>query len=509
MKKATHPLATFACIVSVCIIGIIIINACRKVDGVGDYKSINLVLVSRFFKEHTSANLIVQAANGFVRRENEKYHFAEEVIKRVGYPYWDKSMIRKTASKSGRGNSGDSSTLVYIPFVKDSMNTIDASLIIGFSADDTTFAWLCDWQYKELSYTSGMPNNQSAEGIALFFMVMDSYTFGHTKFNITDSNLFSDGHIYYEHGRSIGLLQASQDNRVGRSNVQNLEVCAFYYHCGTPNESVCNDEDGCDFMNCPTDQCFLVDVEFCDDSWPEGGGAGGGTGSGGSGTGGGGTGGGGSGGGGGGGWIPPQCTGGISRSALEDNNCTPGWQPQGGGSNPNYVDPCTKAARLKNDSLYKAKALEMKYAALNSNKEKVYVETSQGNFLYFESPPNEEEVGFTIGDTVQSINHSHNLRTMFSVKDIKTAWDFLTAHRLVDSLFTLGVSTNANTSYIFTIDDPTALESFGDQFFADNDLDEIARIYRGYKIGYSSIDSVNEERFLDFVKRMNIGISLL
>jgi hypothetical protein len=75
--------------------------------------------------------------------------------------------------------------------------------------------------------------SDSSEYLAIFFMIMDRHVFGHTKFAITDTNLFYNNHPYNGNGRRIGLTISNQGGKGYSAYVENLEVCAYYYHCGT------------------------------------------------------------------------------------------------------------------------------------------------------------------------------------------------------------------------------------------------------------------------------------
>ena len=243
--------------------------------------SINAI-EQKFFNTHRTADASEKAIVEYMKRQNDKLHFVAQTVKQIGYPRWDKAIaVSKTdASVNGRGQTGDSANIYYVPFIRDSENFVNASLLISTELNDTTFEYKCNWQYKNFTY--GTPHQDStAERYALFFMIMDYRTFGYTQFKITDTNLFYNNHPYNGNGRRIGLTISNQGGKGYSAYVENLEVCAYYYHCGTPDAAVCNDADGCDFLDCSTGECYLSDVEFCDDSWPVGGGGGGGAGNGG------------------------------------------------------------------------------------------------------------------------------------------------------------------------------------------------------------------------------------
>ncbi|HRF23140.1 MAG TPA: hypothetical protein PLR98_03225, partial [Chitinophagaceae bacterium] len=133
-----------------------------------------------------------------MKRQNDKLHFVAQTVRQIGYPRWDKAMaISKTdASVNGRGQTADSANIYYVPFVRDSQNYVNASLIVKTNPADTSFSYLCDWQYSILNFSTNTITDTTAEKFALFFMVLDKNTFGHQNFNIQDKRLFNGNTNY-------------------------------------------------------------------------------------------------------------------------------------------------------------------------------------------------------------------------------------------------------------------------------------------------------------------------
>ncbi len=77
----------------------------------------------------------------YIQRANDKDNFVEKIISRVGYPRWDKSVIRKGNLVNGRGAT-DSTDITYIPFVRDSQNYVNATLGIFTSPSDTMLKFI-------------------------------------------------------------------------------------------------------------------------------------------------------------------------------------------------------------------------------------------------------------------------------------------------------------------------------------------------------------------------------
>jgi hypothetical protein len=296
---------------------VLIWAACRKTDSKpGTNEQAPSVNETRFFSEHRSANQQVEAITQWVKQQNDKQNFVTQTIKQIGYPRWDKVLITNSPKKGGRG-AEDSSLLVYVPFVRDSQNYVNASMVIRTSSADTSFSYLCDWQYAQLSNTvTGI--SDSAEQFAIFFMVLDKRVMGHTRFTISDTGLFRNATHKANYVKLIDTTGVG-----GRGNllipVESCQTATVYFNdCpyqGNANVPQCNGPNGCD--NCPLctselqyDYCW---IDYIDDG-SGGGNTGGTTGGGGSGS---------------GGTPPtspcPTTTTGNRGSTYE--NCRPGWVP--------------------------------------------------------------------------------------------------------------------------------------------------------------------------------------
>jgi hypothetical protein len=261
------------------------------------------VITQRFFTSATSLNQRGASILNFLKNENDKKEFVIETVSKIGYPKWDKMITtiqKSNANVSSFGGGSDTVTSI-LPFVQEQDTTVKACLIINSTIDDTSYYYLCDWQYHLIAEADGNSYNQ--EKFATFFMKLNKEVFDYTVFNVTDSSLFS---MYPKNAVRIKL----EDN----STTNLYEVCetvTIYYfeECPYPNSVECS--DGCDHCIWCMEN---ISWEYCTTLNPSGGGGApsspGGT------SGGGGT-------GSGGGTTPPSCPG----SVAQTNGCGPGWIP--------------------------------------------------------------------------------------------------------------------------------------------------------------------------------------
>jgi hypothetical protein len=295
--------------------------SCKKTDI---FSSTEIVtknsIEEKFFGTHRTTDPTEKALIDFLKRINDKEDFVEKTARQIGYPRWDKAFTKskKTINSFQAILSGDSTEVFYIPFVRDSQNYVNASMVVRISSSDTSFSYTCDWQYASKPHQI-VPSDTSAEGHALFFMMMDKTVFGHTKFTITDTTLFS-GHSKENPTtlRKIFLLPTSAQ---AGNNLMLYEECLDYAYCGSPD--YCAGE--CDYTNCSGgDVCGTFSICW---TYESGGGGDGGTGTG-TGTG-GTTGGGGSGTGT--GSTPPNCNNTTEPFAKENTNGSNFTEPCSGG----------------------------------------------------------------------------------------------------------------------------------------------------------------------------------
>ncbi len=223
--------------------GFLILGSCKKLDTSQEQnEAVANSYEGQFFNSHRTNDSKENAIVNFVKRINEKENFVNNAIKQIGFPRWDK--ITYYASKYNSNSftsSNDSTTTYYIPFVRDSQNFVNASLIIVANPTDTTFQFKYDWQYLQMQNT---PNSllDSAENFAILFMRLDKAVFGYKKFSITDHNLFKRNNkhaIHVELGDS-----ATQDNL--NAQVTCTTVTITYNDCYAPDSDKCrNGCDGC------------------------------------------------------------------------------------------------------------------------------------------------------------------------------------------------------------------------------------------------------------------------
>ena len=460
-----------------------------------DAPALNTV-TDKFFNSHRSSDLTEKSLVDYLKRVNEKEKFVEQTVKQIGFPRWDKILTPSLSRLAGRTESDSSAITYYIPFVRDSQNYVNASMAIRTTPSDTTFSYLCDWQYSEMQNNTAS-NQDTAEYFAIFFMTLDKSVFGYNRFNITDKNLFKNGN---NEARFITLSNPNSNRNNLAELLMPIEVCqttnTYYTVCAYPGHPRCT-------PNC--DECWectaVLQLTYC---WTEyvddGSGGGGGTG---------GT--GGSGGGSSGGSTPPPCPNTpAARTENVTNPCTGGWTPD---PTPPPYDYCKVIDSLLTRPIFvqnlqrlrdsTVRAYEIGTSFVNPFSQNTYSQT------HYSAAGNNTQLAVQINLTAPAdgVMHNHyddSLRLpLFSAEDIYKLATYYSLNQVKDhKSFTFTLVTN-NTSYIIMISDPVAFNTFITTWFDTPAHFEMFKnhLYRNHHYGDAGLTTAQNEQ--NILKAMN------
>jgi hypothetical protein len=204
----------------------LLFQSCNKADQVFLEEKEFTSMERKFFFTNRTGDLTESKLVDFFMRQNRSKRFVEKTIKIIGFPKWEKMITIKSKSGiNGRGASDSLLTTYLIPFVRDSQNYVNASLIISVYPSDTTYTYRSDWQYRNRAH--GSPTvDSTAEAHALFFMFLDNRTFSYTEFNITDTSLFPTTHVANGGIKKLKILNTGISPS-GRSNSEVTSVTCF------------------------------------------------------------------------------------------------------------------------------------------------------------------------------------------------------------------------------------------------------------------------------------------
>lgn len=146
-------------------------------------------------------------------------------------PFWNKALVYTNTANTtiGTESTRDLSTVVYIPFVRDSQNYVNASVLIKMTVTDTSYRIICDWQYSEFGFEHS-DTSWSARDIFAIFSMLDKSVFGHKKYWVKDGRIFG-----YPRETPLIVTEVPQAGRIGTENF-NLE-CTPHTVCVTAEPS--------------------------------------------------------------------------------------------------------------------------------------------------------------------------------------------------------------------------------------------------------------------------------
>lgn len=333
----------------------IIIGSCRKAEeDFTDQPGVSITeKEAKFFNNYRSTNVKEKVLVDFLKRKNVSLDFVGKTVERIGYPRWDKAItisVNNSTGVSAESENNDAS-VTYIPFARDSQNYVNASMAVYTSSSDTSFSYICDWQYSSYGFNTDA-DSTNAKDIFHLFTRLDNAVFGTTTFKITDNRLLAadEKQRIIEWGKdpdsvSVYYQLKSNNPALAVELLVPVETCTLYdvtitFDCpaGGGGGGGHGDCGPClAFRNAGTsvesEPCwFSYQYEECTITWVNTGGGGGAGGNGGSGTGGGNPPGGG---------TPPTCHGGPVVAAKPIEPCGSGWEIIPIDDPPN--DPCVNA----------------------------------------------------------------------------------------------------------------------------------------------------------------------
>ncbi len=446
----TNKLLLFGLILA----GLALYVSCRKLDRSENQKP-GETIESRFFPKHPLSNPNVKAAFNFVKSQNAKYNFVNNLVKQIGYPQWSYSMVYPYVNRTEATRNHpvtDSAVVVYIPFARDGQGFINSALIVRMLNRDTAYQFLMDWQYKQLGFDTTR-TGWNAWDLFHLFTRFDYNVYGHKEFRILDSNLFR--------GDSVTVKILPDSSATGRLEPQ--VQCTFYQivTCGPAGQGRSSDVV---FPSCNTSYQM-----YCTTTWvyfPDSDGGGGG----------------------GGGWTPPDPCAGLGTGGREPDlppGCGGtgggGWVPIGIDEPPPQTPPndSTIAANLKK-AYEKCRVLaDTLFArALQDTLERcfTYVKTASDTIGKYEKTGTKYTSSPTLDIKGIGINHTHqdegpaNQDQCFDAPDIYKLY----YHKFKNEpIGDFSIITTRNYVYAAVITDPTKFISYIRSICGSVNMDDI------------------------------------
>ncbi len=241
-RKQLIPVILF-----VVITAIVVINSCRRIQHEELLAPKENSNETRFFNVPSTVDPIIKALANKIYRQNEKYHFVNDLVKRVGFPVWDKSLI--VTNQGVRAASArvmdDSTTLIYVPFAIDSAQLVKATLLAQLSPEDSVFRLVYDWEYRRFGFDSTTNYTWKAKDIFHLFARFQKSIYNHQSFQIIDGRILGRDSAWQP------IASFDQNNSWQRLNtLQPVTVCDIYITCDTSCKRAFKITTG--YCGCPT-----------------------------------------------------------------------------------------------------------------------------------------------------------------------------------------------------------------------------------------------------------------
>lgn len=148
-----------------------------------------------FFNKYVTQDPIVQKVITYVKKQSEVYNFVPKYHKVIGLPRWDKAIVvSKSGSTTSRVTNGSNTdtSMIYVPFAKDSQQVVNAALIVKLAGDSISSRMLFKWQYSFFGYKEKLDNVWNAKDVFNLFVKLDNTVFGTTKFKVYNYNFLPE-----------------------------------------------------------------------------------------------------------------------------------------------------------------------------------------------------------------------------------------------------------------------------------------------------------------------------
>lgn len=508
-------------------IGIVVFNSCRKdvFTKVHDF-----VDESNFFLLPSTADPMMKRVASELKLQKEKNpKLIKTIIKRNGYPVWDRAQISKQRFMQ-RSMAPGEDTIVYIPLAVQGEDKVTAFFLATIN-NYVELQLYNKFEYEQFEFDTLGINN--ANRLALQFMILDFVAFGHKDFMIHDMRLLKDFEIPQDAPVNDRIIHIDypEENLQGRGwEVWEFEFCTTTRFLNCSSGTNCCRVAGVAPGSCSAcERCWdtkrtckkISKLVYNDDGYdpPIGGGSGGGSSPG-----------------------SPSTVQLCNPTPLIQSGLPPcpkgyslGWEPIAI-EPPNPCDKVNSFVANTDNSAFMQKVKDLgSDLNLNSSFEKavslikgvnpsIAEETGAAGTAYVQIP------NLSSGQRYNASGHNHsNLPggsySIFSIGDLQRFSFLLSNGQIISSEFVAFLSTFKGTHYTMTISNQ---QKFLDFFFSRNVTNlstdfakfqraevEFRRVLIKYFNGLTPLIKADDtdnnyvlDKFLDFMNEADLGITL-
>jgi len=164
--------------------------ACRKNDF-SIHPNNEDATIARFFRLPVSAPPAVARIAQKLQNLHQQTGFVNTLIAQEGFAIWDKAIINTQPQGNARNFNNHTDTIVYIPLVVDSANSVGAFIYATLNGTMQLRLYR-GREYANYGFGNIADSTENAERLALQIMMLNNSVFGYNRFGLTDSRLFSN-----------------------------------------------------------------------------------------------------------------------------------------------------------------------------------------------------------------------------------------------------------------------------------------------------------------------------
>lgn len=182
-----------------------------------------------------------------------------------------------------------------------------------------------------------------------------------------------------------------------------------------------------------------------------------------------------------------------------------------------FKTPCNNIKKLQNDLEFKSKMASLINSARQWSFEKLHTiynktsPTSTANFDYqdFQGNPQTPTANYIGNTNMQGIIHSHyeGLISIFSIGDLQDLYEKMLNNQITDNFFIAVVS--ESSAHLINIHNRNDFIQFGNTYLNKQEkIDDLMRMFEKLDIKNNNDSVTNENGFLKFLSKFNIGLNL-
>lgn len=266
MNKKSYPIVALSLLltISTAILLSVFTPSCTKLD-VNEHRSWRDR--KEFFDLPVNADPALKKVAAEFERQNKLTGFVNGMVAREGMPVWEKSRVtrysnrKNTLSRDGDENETNDIIEVFIPIVLNNADVVNGFFFSKIVGDSVALHLYRAIDFDKYPYGKTDSSIVTAELITVKLLGLNEDVFGHRKFQLTDSNLFS----VPNHRSGIRTIEIDTSVQ-GRAMVECGFVCYYNFtpECISPT-NLCT---FCELVGCATEYCPTMPPYSNPYTWP-------------------------------------------------------------------------------------------------------------------------------------------------------------------------------------------------------------------------------------------------